>query len=174
MKAIPPRPKLPTPPSRSEEHQLNADTLSIMYVLLTHNTPDFSCRLINALDEPQASTTHSWQMFVCDRLMGSCMLPQHTFIVHVDTKSPESQEIMTKFAENRSNVFIMDRYRQGLNWGGFTIVNATLGGMMYGWETGRHFDFLIDLSGTHYPIKSNKAIREALGLFITCLYGLQR
>jgi hypothetical protein len=78
-------------------------------------------------------------------------------------KSPKSLDTMLKFAENRSNIFVMDRYRQALNWGGFTIVNATLGAMMYGWETGRHFDFLIDLSGTHYPIKSNKAIREALG-----------
>ena len=52
---------------------------------------------------------------------------QHTFIVHVDLKSPESQEIFEEYAKDKDNVFVMDRYRQGLNWGGFTIVNATLG-----------------------------------------------
>jgi len=41
-------------------------------------------------------------------------------------------------------------------------VNATLAAMRLGWQTQRHFDYLVLLSGTSYPIKSNQIIRETL------------
>ncbi len=59
MKAVPPRPELPPPPPRSEG-PLDPEKLAIMYVLLTHNTPNFSMRLIDSLNEPQV-----WQYLGC-------------------------------------------------------------------------------------------------------------
>lgn len=138
LKDIPPRPKLPPPPPRREE-PLSEENLAILYVLLVHNHPAFVKRLINALNEPQ-----------------------HTFIVHVDEKYSEMQEDLLAYASTIENVFIMEENRLRLNWGGYSIVNATLSAMQLALLSERHFDFMVDLSGTHYPLKSNKAIRKQL------------
>lgn len=64
----------------------------------------------------------------------------------------------------------MENPRIRCNWGGFTIVNATLHAMRYGWNLHRHFDYLVDLSGTSYPIKSNEVIRQTLAEKPDALY----
>ena len=107
--------------------------------MLVHNHLDFVKRLINALNEPQ-----------------------HTFVIHVDEKYPDMQASLLEFSEHVENIFVMVENRQRLNWGGFSIVNATIYAMHHALLLERHFDYMIDLSGTHYPLKSNRAIREAL------------
>lgn len=128
------------------ESPLYADTLSILYVILVHSHPDFACRMINALHEQQ-----------------------HTFVVHVDLKYDEIYYRMKKLTRNLTNVYIMDD-RINVIWGGFTVVNATLAGMNYAWKSKRHFDYMIDISGTTYPIKSNKEIKETLSQKQNAIY----
>jgi Core-2/I-Branching enzyme len=136
MKVLPIRPYLPPPPARING-TLNADTLAIMYIVLVHSHADFAIRIIEALNEPQ-----------------------HTFVIHVDLKAADVQETLSQYTIGRDNIYVLQHYREIVNWGGYSVVNATLNAMHVAWNMGRHFDYLIDISGTSYPIKSNKKIRE--------------
>lgn len=146
MKELPRRPDSPPPPARKAD-PIPPETMSILYIMLVHDHPTFTQRIINALDEPQ-----------------------HTFVVHVDAKADDVFIAHKAFAANRENVFILDENRQRLNWGGFSIVNATICAMDYALSLKRHFDYMIDVSGSTYPIKSNKAIREQLSKFPGAVY----
>jgi hypothetical protein len=138
LKEIPPRPELPAPPERNL-NPIDAEELAILYVMLIHDNAQFTKRIIEALDEPQ-----------------------HTFVIHVDLKAKKTYKDIKDFAKNRNNIIIVEHFRQGLNWGGYSIVNATIISMHFGYESQRKFDYLINLSGTHYPIKSNREIRKRL------------
>lgn len=133
----------PAPPPRLQSESLDPHTLSICYVLLVHDEAEFVERLINALIEPQ-----------------------HTFVVHVDLKAQSVFIRLHSFVALHmlNNVFLVDNGRVAANWGGYSIVNATLASMGVAWSTGRHFDFLIDMSGATYPLRSNRLIRETLSM----------
>jgi hypothetical protein len=132
---------LPIPPKRIDDNKfISSDNLSILYVVLAHIHPKFTMKLINALDEKQ-----------------------HTFVIHVDIKSQDSYIELLEFAKDRNNIFLVDKdNRISLTWGGFSIVNATLISLKYGFEKGRHFDWFINLSGTTYPIQHKSEIKKAL------------
>eukprot|EP01041_Mallomonas_annulata_P006289 gene6289-12733_t len=140
-KVYPPRPPI-SPPPVPPRTQLNPNNVSLLYVILVHDQPELLHRLIAALDEPQ-----------------------HTFVIHVDLKANDlfylAKNLSTAAVNN--NVFVLtDEYRQSASWGAFSIVNATLNAMRFGWELQRPFHFVINLSGTSYPIKSNAFMRTAL------------
>lgn len=139
MTDIPPKPPVAEIPKEVEESELDPETLAIFYVLLIHDKPDFAERIVKALYEPQ-----------------------HTFVFHVDLKAKSVFKKLKQFASTRNNIFLVDSEREQVNWGGFSVVNATLAAMRTGWQTNRHFDYMVLFSGTSYPIKSNQAIREAL------------
>ena len=142
--------RYPTPPAEQPDWR----TLSICYVMLVHDFAEFAIRIINAVNEPQ-----------------------HFFVIHIDRKArPETTRLMREFAGSieSKNVWILeDELRVSINWGGFSMVNATLLAMNWAWDNIHHkkvangdasssFDYLIDLSGTSYPIKSNEEIRKML------------
>ena len=144
MNELPTRPTdWPAPPSRVEPDTLNPDTLSICYILLIHDHAQQAMRLVDALMEPQ-----------------------HTFAIHVDLKAQAVYEALQVYAGRQTyrNVFLVDPGRIAANWGGYSIVNATFAGMAVAWSTGRYFDFMMDLSGATYPLRSNRIIRETLAL----------
>jgi hypothetical protein len=119
---------------------MESNNLVIAYVLLIHEKPEQAIRLINSLQEQQ-----------------------HWFVVHVDKRAVLSYNHMKNYSNNMANVFILPpAISDNLNWGGFSIVNATLRGMRFLSALNKSFDYLINLSGTTYPLKSNKRIREAL------------
>lgn len=126
---------------------LNASSLSILYVILVHDHADFAARIVTALMEPQ-----------------------HTFVYHVDLKAQSTQQKLLSFASNLENVLLVDDEREVVTWGAFSIVNATLAAMRIGWYSGRHFDYMILLSGTSYPIQSNDRIRETLAKTPNAVY----
>ena len=107
--------------------------------MLVHNHPEFALRVIDALDEPM-----------------------HTFVVHVDAASNATFESLQQSLAGRTNVHLLEQGRALISWGGFSIVNATLNAMRYAWTKNITFDFLIDISGTTYPLKSNAFIRQSL------------
>lgn len=113
--------------------------LSILYIMLVHSHPDFALRIINALDEPM-----------------------HHFVIHVDASADSVQEALTASLQNRTNVHLIQQGRERISWGGFSIVNATLNAMRYAYQQNISFDYLMDISGTTYPIKSNAFIRQSL------------
>ena len=141
MRGPPQRPDYPPPPEPDLD-PVTPDEMSIMYVMLVHNHASFAQRIINALDEPQ-----------------------HTFVVHVDLKAPTVHAQLVRAAKTfrHRNVFVMDReFSHRVNWGGFSVVNATLQAMYFSLQLGRSFHYLQLISGTSYPIKSNLAIRTEL------------
>lgn len=130
---------------------LDASNLSIMYVILVHDHPEFVERIVQALHEPQ-----------------------HTFAIHIDKKADHSiSKQLFHFSKRHPHLninFVDDNDRQIVVWGAYSIVNATLSAMRTGWASGRHFDYLVLLSGTSYPIKSNKFIRETLARTPNAVY----
>jgi hypothetical protein len=103
-----PRPKPPArPPAPATSTKLlSASSLSLLYIILVHSDLGVAKHLIDALDEPQ-----------------------HSFIVHVDGKYDEVYAGLREFADGRNNVYLLDETdRMRANWGGFSIVNATLNG----------------------------------------------
>ncbi|CAM9930830.1 unnamed protein product, partial [Ectocarpus fasciculatus] len=129
-------PTQPYPP-RSDS-TLIPENLSILYVLLVHDHPEFVKRLLNSLDEPM-----------------------HHFVIHVDKKSDSTYQSLVEFAGDRQNVHVLVDRVNGV-WGGFSLVNATLLGLKYAFDHDLSFDFAIDMSGQSYPIKSNEVIRKTL------------
>lgn len=92
-------------PQRSNE-TLVAKDLSILFVMLVHGNPDFVKRMIFALNESQ-----------------------HHFVIHVDKKSDETYESLKEFAIGVPNIYLLEySKRVSGNWGGFTLVEATLNG----------------------------------------------
>lgn len=126
--------KLMAPPSGP----LNASSLSILYIMLVHNHPEFATRIINSIDEPM-----------------------HSFVIHVDANADEVQSYLQQQFANRTNIHFVEHKREVISWGGFSIVNATLTAMRLGWNKNIKFDYLMDISGTTYPLKSNNFIRKS-------------
>jgi Core-2/I-Branching enzyme len=147
LKVLPPTPIYPAPPIE-DTTPVHAEDLAILYVMLVHEYPEFVERIIDSLNEPQ-----------------------HTFIIHVDLKSPEARTKLLRSAESRSNVFLVKpEYSQRVNWGGYSAVNATLQAMKYAVDLDRPFHYMQLLSGTSYPIKSNYEIRTELALRPGAIY----
>jgi len=107
--------------------------------VLVHEHPEFVVRLIDALDEPM-----------------------HTFVIHVDARADTVAAFLSSSLKHRTNIHFLNTDRERISWGGFSIVNATLKCIRYAWDHHLHFDYMVDISGTHYPIKSNYYIRKTL------------
>jgi len=153
MRSVPSRPPVIPPPLTNNATKKHPDDIKILYIMLVHDHADFTERLLRALDEPQ-----------------------HTFVVHVDLKAPDVHKQLHKFATDKQGgmlgiggkksmqgaLHIMTEGRQSVTWGGFSVVNATLAAMRFAWDNKVEFDYMIDISGTTYPLVNNKAIRTAL------------
>lgn len=126
---------------------VDPDKLAILYIMLVHNHPEFAVRIINALDEPM-----------------------HHFVIHVDANANEVQQYLQLTLANRTNIHLLEQGREIISWGGFSIVNATLTAMKYAWHAKLTFDYLIDISGTTYPLKSNRFIRTSLAASPNAVY----
>ena len=127
MREYPPPPDY-SPAPEPDRTSVDPDNIAIMYVMLVHDHASFAVRIIDALDEPQ-----------------------HTFVVHVDLKAPKEHATLTRMAERRkhNNVFVMDiESSHRVNWGGFSVVNATVNAMYYALHSGRSFHYL----QVQYPV----------------------
>jgi hypothetical protein len=135
LKTIPDALIHPDPPIANKTTVL-AEDIAILYIILVHDHSSFVKRIIDSLDEPQ-----------------------HTFVIHVDLKAPDVRANLLHITQ-RENIFIVDeKQSQRVNWGGYSVVNATMQSMKYAWQLARPFHYMQLLSGTSYPIKSNAEIR---------------
>lgn len=134
-KTIPNAPIYPDPPV-ADKTVVVAEDIAVLYIILVHDHSSFVKRIIDALDEPQ-----------------------HTFVIHVDLKAPDVRADLLHTTQ-RDNIFIVgEKESQRVNWGGYSVVNATMQSMKYAWDLVRPFHYMQLLSGTSYPIKSNSEIR---------------
>jgi len=109
--------------------------MKLAYLILVHNAPHHLSRLINRLDGPNV-----------------------VFLIHIDKKSDIGPFINAvkkadniHFIKNRINIY----------WRGYSIVKATLELMKAAQKY--HANYNILLSGSDYPIKSNRYIHNFLG-----------
>lgn len=124
----------------------NIEQLSIAYVFLVHDQVEFTQRTIRTLNESQ-----------------------HLFVIHVDRKFPNVYNELLQFSANHHNVYMVEN-RVDVIWAAFSVVQATLNAVDYLLRQGKRFDYLINFSGTTYPIKSNRYILKILAQFPSAIY----
>jgi hypothetical protein len=108
--------------------------LEIAYLILAHTDPPQLRRLVDALKSEHA-----------------------LFFIHIDKKA-DSQQFTSGVSPAAKTQFIARRIR--VNPGGFSIIRATLTLMDHAVNCGKRFDYLVLLSGSHYPIKDNQHILD--------------
>lgn len=114
--------------------------MRIAYLIYAHTHPELLARTVRVLDTQD----------VC-------------FFIHID-KKVDIKQFQRCLPSSDNVIFIRKRIR--VFWMGYSIVKATLALMEaaveYADRTNRPFTYHILLSGTDYPIKSNREIREFL------------
>lgn len=110
--------------------------MSVAYLVLAHENPRHFARLLSALASPTAA-----------------------FFVHIDKKS------QVEFTHDLSaDTVRFSTHRSRVHWGDFSMVEATLALLSEALRDPRHFDRLVLLSGTDYPIRSASYIESVFAL----------
>jgi len=138
--------------------------LRLCYGILTHENPRATIRLMEALDETYDD----------DDGGGSGARRRHTFVVHVDGKegSDETYEVLVSYAATRPHVHILPVARRvRVNWGGFSMVNATLQILRYAMAVDDvdrpplEFHKFVHVASTTYPLRANSGIRRTIARY---------
>jgi len=106
--------------------------MKIAYLITAYNNPKHLNRLVRALDDINID-----------------------FYIHIDKKSKTTFNL-----PSLPNLFIL-KNRIKIYWGGYSIVDAELR-LIKTAANKYHYDYFILLSGTDYPVKSNKYIKNFL------------
>jgi hypothetical protein len=139
------------PPRNETEYLEDPADLKLCYGILTHDNPEATIRLIEALYEPG-----------------------HVFVVHVDGKEEfaSTQQALETYAAKHEYVHVLQRsHRVRVNWGGFSMVNATLQLLQYALAVddatreALEFHKFIHVSSSSYPLASNSEIRIQLASY---------
>ena len=101
------------------------------FLILAHCNPEFLARLINSL-----------------------VSPNHYFFVHIDKKSKDDFTCLTKIPN-----CVLIKKRVSCNWGGFSLVKATLDLLKEAKATS-NFSYYHLLSGTDYFCSTNEAFDQ--------------
>jgi hypothetical protein len=109
--------------------------MKLAFLILTHNQIELVYRQIDALSHPD-----------------------HHFFIHPDKKY--KLNIKDEYTNNRQVHFTVNRIR--VNWGGFSIVRATLNLIREALASGIKFDYFILASDHCFPIKPSCDIRSFL------------
>jgi hypothetical protein len=104
--------------------------MKIAYLFLVHDNPGLVQRTINRLASPNC-----------------------TFFIHVDGKAN-----MEEFSTVRGDRVVFLQHRIPVFWGEFSIVEATLLLIREALASVPSYDYLVLLSGSHYPIRSTEYI----------------
>jgi hypothetical protein len=81
--------------------------------------------------------------------------PDCAFIIHVDAKAN-----IDEFSSIRGNNIYFTEKRIPVFWGEFSLVEATLMLIRQALASSHHYDYLVLLSGSHYPIRSGTYINS--------------
>lgn len=127
----------------------------LCYGILAHDSAEATIRLIEAVEEP---TT--------------------VFVIHIDGKYDMTHQRLREYTNRRNNrngankserFFLLDHpYRVRVNWGGFSMVNATMQMLHFANQLAHtnpnvwDFTHFVHMASTAYPIASNRRIRNTL------------
>ncbi len=106
--------------------------MKICYLILAHNNFRHLDRLIDALNDADSS-----------------------FFIHIDKKAGET------YTPSLGNTKIIPEHID-INWGGFSMVEATLRLMEYGVENMPDADYYILISGVDYPVRPKRFLHNLL------------
>lgn len=106
--------------------------MKICYLILAHNNFRHLTRMIDALNDTDS-----------------------TFYIHIDKKAKES------YNSPSENVIIIPE-RIDINWGGYSMIKATLALMNKGIKSSPEADYYILISGVDYPIRSKSFLLDLL------------
>ena len=110
---------------------------------MAHDNAAATIRFIEAVDEP---TTQ--------------------FVVHIDGKYEDTYLAVKEYASKRDRVVVLDHpNRVRVNWGGFSMVNATIQMLNYIEDNEINFTHFIHMASTAYPIASNRRIRNTIASY---------
>ena len=127
-------------PPRNESTYITSDEVVLCYGILAHDSADATIRIIEALDEPSTK-----------------------FVVHMDGKYEENYLKLKEYSSKNDRIMVLDDpYRVRVNWGGFSMVNATLQILNYIDRNDINFTHFVHMASTSYPIVSNQRIRNTL------------
>jgi hypothetical protein len=176
-----PPPKVEKPVPSIPRKPIPASKLRICYLMLVHDNVPQAVRLIRALDE--SSPSHTFVIMVDSKAQG-VFEELKTFAASYNAQAQTQAQKGSDYAvgkEGKENdnsdadasdggggaavkVHVVAEGRQSINWGGYTMVNATMAGMAYAVDedNGLQFDYLSLISGTTYPIQTNARIRWVL------------
>jgi hypothetical protein len=142
-------------PTRSNETDYVNDPadLTLCFAIMAHDNPSATIRLMEALYEQG-----------------------HVFIVHVDGKAIHdgTHARLVEYSATHPHVHVLEHpYRVRVNWGGFSMVNATLQMLRYAFAIDNHgsrnnpleFHKFVHLASSSYPLASNSEIRHRLASF---------
>ena len=90
-----------------------------------------------------------------DRLIDALQGSDNSFYVHIDKKSE------TLYTPLYNNVVLVPE-SVDINWGGFSMVEASLALMKYGFSQSNDADYYILISGVDYPIRSKEFLNNLL------------
>lgn len=107
--------------------------MHLAYLILAHKNPDQLKRLITRLNNEFTS-----------------------IFIHLDKKTDDRQTFYD-IANSFKNVYFI-KQQVAVNWGAFSMVEATLNSLSEILEYDRTFDYINLLSGMDYPIKNNEDI----------------
>lgn len=106
--------------------------MNIAYAILAHHNPPHLKRLITKLSTPQ-----------CE------------FFIHLDKKTDEKE-----FASLKRDGVHFCTNRVGVYWGGFSMITAEIELLTLVLNSRKHFDYIVLLTGSDYPIRSNTYIHH--------------
>lgn len=106
--------------------------MKICYLILAHDNYPHLSRMINALNEDDC-----------------------TFYIHIDKKAKEA------YIPTSANVSVIPRHIN-INWGGYTMIDATLALLQHGIKYSHDADYFILISGADYPIRPKSFLYNLL------------
>lgn len=139
------------PPRNNNESvvYLEPEEIRLVYGILAHDDAEATIRLIEALSHKEPTTQ---------------------FLVHVDAKYDEThhrlQDYAVKHNHKHNKISILeDPFRVRVNWGGFSMVNATLQLFHHADQLDNNFTHFVHVAASAYPIASNRRIRLTLAQY---------
>lgn len=123
-------------PKKSEKNQ--SSQIRIAYFIMIHHQPD----AFKAMFE---------KIYTRDQF----------YLIHIDRKAKENfTEEIQQYLVHFPNVYILES--MNIVAGGFSMIQAELNAMEYLLNVAGEWDYLINLSGEDYPLKSQNIIRQFL------------
>ncbi|CAN8002215.1 unnamed protein product, partial [Ixodes hexagonus] len=95
------------------------------------------------------------------RLLGALYHERHVFYIHVDARQEHMHRALFELERRLDNV-VLARDRLATIWGGSSLLEMLLRGMEHLLRHHPHWDYLVNLSETDFPVKPRQRLEEFL------------